>query len=112
MAEMNEKDFNELKESVVEVGLMMRGEIEPSREFVREKKLSPIKQTESWAICLSNEDDELVPMKIYKVSFQKHLKICTVKDELNETLVCPIDWFMPIELPTKINQALNIFATV
>jgi hypothetical protein len=86
---MIEKDFNELKESIVEVGLMMRGELEPSREFVREKKLNPIKDTESWAICLTIGGDELVPMKIYKVSFQAHLKICTVKDELNETLVCP-----------------------
>jgi hypothetical protein len=34
---MKEKDFDELKQSVVEVGLMMRGELEPSREFKLKK---------------------------------------------------------------------------
>ena len=34
---MNEKDFNNLLQGVSEMGAIMRGEMEPSREFVIEK---------------------------------------------------------------------------
>ncbi|NBV33498.1 MAG: helix-turn-helix domain-containing protein [Proteobacteria bacterium] len=34
---MNEKDFNNLLQGVSEMGAIMRGEMEPSREFIIEK---------------------------------------------------------------------------
>lgn len=106
---MNEKDFNELKQSIVEVGLMMRGELEPSREFlIEENRINKNRsEFESWAICVTNEDDELIPMKIYKVVFHTHLNTCTVIDEANETLACPSDWFLPISFPSKIKKVLD-----
>lgn len=105
---MNEKDFDELFESIKEVGLMEKGKIGASREFVVENELP--KDTEnvnSFAICLTNEDEELVLMKIYKVVFHTHLKICTVKDERGETLACPMEWFLPVKFPEKITKTLE-----
>ena len=111
---MNEKDFAELKQSVIEVGLMMRGELEPSREFIVKENRTKGNSSdiESWAICLTKDDDELIPMKIYKVVFHSRLKKCTVIDEAGETLVCPTDWFLPISFPSKVAKVLNVIETV
>ena len=105
---MNKKDFDELLESVKEVSLMEKSEVFPSREFVIENRL-PKKQANisSFAICLTNEDDELIPMKIYKVIFHPHLETCTVKDESGETLACPMEWFLPIAFPENIEHTLE-----
>ncbi|MDQ3633673.1 MAG: hypothetical protein M3405_04085 [Acidobacteriota bacterium] len=105
---MNKKDFDELLESVKEVGLMDKGEINASREFAVENKLpQSSSNVNSFAICLTNEDEELIPMKIYKVIFQTHLQTCTVKDELGETLACPMEWFLPIKFPENISETLE-----
>ncbi len=105
---MNKIDFDELLESIKEVGLMERGKIAPSREFVVENKLPKSRENYgSFAICLTNDDDELIPMKIYKVIFHPHLETCTVKDEAGETLACPMEWFLPISFPENIKHTLE-----
>ncbi len=105
---MNKKDFDELLESVKEVGLIERGEINASREFVVENKLAEnLSNVKSFAICLTSDDEELIPMKVYNVIFHTHLKTCTVKDESGETTVCPIDWFLPIRFPESIMKTLE-----
>ena len=100
--------IDELLESVKEVSLMEKSEVFPSREFVIENRL-PKKQANisSFAICLTNEDDDLIPMKIYKVIFHPHLETCTVKDEKGETLACPMEWFLPIAFPENIEHTLE-----
>lgn len=105
---MKEQDFNELLESVKEVGLMERGELAPSREFIIEKNLqnSP-SNTKAYAICISNEDEELIPLKIYRVILHPHLQTCTVRDENNETVVCPISWFLPVEFTENIEKTIE-----
>src|SRR5437762_3002898 len=103
MAPMNEKDFSELLESVKEVGMLERGLVTVSREFVVEKKLAAgSRNVKTFAICLSAEDEDLIPFKIYHVLLQPELKTCTVTDENQETTVCPIDWFLPIEFPARV----------
>ena len=105
---MNEKDFAKLIESIKETGLMEKGEIEPSREFIIENNLPrDSSNVSSFAICLTDEDEELVPMKIYKVIFHPHLKTCTVKDENGETLACPMEWFLPIKFSDNISKTLE-----
>lgn len=105
---MNKKDFEELLESVKEVGLMERGEIGASREFAVENNLPKISSNvKSFAICLTNEDEELVPMKIYYVIFHPASKTCTVKDEVGETLACPMEWFLPVKFPENIEKTLG-----
>lgn len=102
---MNKQNFNNLKESIIEAGLVMRGEILPSREFVRE---IPTKtQThEDFAICITDEDDELTSMKVYKVMFDFDAKTATVKDDNNETFVCPASYFLPLTLSAEVSQIL------
>ena len=106
VVKMNDKDFNELLESIRETALMEKGELTPVREFaVKNQKNS--RNVKAFAICLTTEDDELIPMKIYNVIFHPHLKNCTVKDENNETLVCPDEWFLPVEFPNNIKKVLE-----
>lgn len=108
MASINEKHFNELLESVKEVGLIEAGKSPPSREFVIEKNLEiDSSNIKTFAICLSSEDENLIPLKIYHAVLQPRHKTCTVKDENDETTVCPIEWFLPIEFPTKIEKLLE-----
>lgn len=105
---MNEKDFNELLESVKEVGLIDKGENAASREFVLEKHLDTTSQNvRTFAICLSDEDENLIPFKLYHVLLQPELGTCTVKDENDETTVCPINWFLAVEFPSKIERLLE-----
>lgn len=105
---MNEKDFTELLESVQEVGLAEKGLGPAGREFVVEKKIDiGAGSIKTFAICLSNEDEDLIPFKIYPVLLQPELKTCTVKDENQQTSVCPMDWFLPIEFPSKIERLLE-----
>jgi hypothetical protein len=108
MAGMNKKDFDELLESTKEVGLIEKGEILPSREFAIERKFATNSgNIKTFAICLSSEDEELIPLKIYHVVLQPQHGTCTVKDEANETLVCPLDWFLPVEFPQNIEKVLE-----
>lgn len=108
MAAMNAENFNELLESVKEVGLMEKGELAPSREFAVERNLTEnAANIKTFAICLSKEDEELIPLKIYHAVFHPRHKTCTVKDENNETLVCPIEWFLPIEFPKTVERLLE-----
>lgn len=105
---MNEKDFKDLLESVKEVGLIEKGEIVPSREFVIERKLQTnSSNVKTFAICISTEDEELIPMKIYSVILHPHLKACTVKDETGETSICPADWFLPVEFSEGVEKVLE-----
>jgi hypothetical protein len=108
MASMSKNKFNELLQSVKEAGMMESGDLLPEREFVIEKKMrtdSP--SVRAFAVCLTDEDESLIPMKIYHVTVQPKLKTCTVKDENGETVVCPAEWFLPIEFPTKIERLLE-----
>lgn len=105
---MNEKHFNELLESVKEVGLIETGKSMPSREFIIEKRLeADSSNVKTFAICLSSHDEDLIPLKIYHVVLQPRHKTCTVRDENDETTVCPIEWFLPVEFPSNIEQLLE-----
>jgi len=104
---MNKIDFDELLESIKEVGLMEKGKLQPSREFPIENQSNKPSAVKAYAICLTTEDEELIPMKIYSVILHPHLKTCTVKDEADETLVCPIEWFLPVEFTKSIERVLE-----
>ena len=58
---------------MIEAGQVIRGERQPSREFTYEIELtrrSKFSQTE-WAICLTSDEDALVPLKLYRVKFSR-----------------------------------------
>ena len=64
-----------------------------------------------FAVCIRNEGNEasLELRKIYEIledsAAEKH-EMVRVIDEENEDYLYPAAWFVPIELPTNVEQAL------
>ncbi len=104
---MKNEHFEHLKESVIEAGKIMRGEIEPSREFVYEVETDDlIEPVETWAVCVETDDEELlIPGKIYLVKQLR--KGFWILDEEDEATLCPQEFFMPIELPQTVLKRLE-----
>ena len=104
---MDKKRFEGLKESIIEAGKIMRGDLQPSREFVYEIDSSEIQPpTEIWAVCVETDDEELlIPGKIYEVKIGRSR--VWVRDEQGEATLCPQEFFMPIELPREISEKLE-----
>ena len=104
---MDKKRFKDLKESIIEAGKIMRGEIEPSREFVYEVDSSEIKPPiETWAVCVETDDDELlIPGKLYLVKISDNA--VWVRDEEDEAALYPKEFFIPVALPVEVTQKLT-----
>ena len=103
---MKKENFQRLKESVVEVGKMIRGEVSPNREFVYEIDSSEIRPpAETWAVCVATDDaDLLITGKIYRVKVTSDAVM--VRDEEDEATLCPRDFFIPIQLSREVEQKL------
>ncbi len=103
---MDKKRFGELKESIIEAGKVMRGEIKPSREFIFEIDSSEIEPPlETWAVCVESDDEELlIRGKIYPVKISSDT--VWVRDEEGEATLCPTEFFLPSTLPQKVKRKL------
>ncbi len=104
---MKQKDFEDLKQSVIEMGEVRRGERQPSREIAHEiqtPRLRPNPQS-TWAICITDEDDALIPLKVYEIKLSKTDYVAVV-DEEGEKLVCPASWFLPLDLQPEADRIL------
>ena len=102
---MSKERFERLRQSIIEAGQVMRGEIEPSREFTYEIEVTklPKDAATGWAICVTDEDDALIPLKLYEVKSSKTGYV-SVTDEEGERAVCPAHWFVPVRLAPEVKQ--------
>lgn len=101
--------FERLESSIREAGKIMRGEIEPSRIF-EIKTPAYVKGEETqrmWAIYMEDEDDALVPGRIYEIEVYGGLPQVLVKDDDGESFFCPKDWFAPIQVPALLSARLS-----
>ncbi len=55
---------------------------------------------EVWAICVTQSDENLIPLKLYNIEILKE-KI-KVRNEKGETINCPKTWFAPLDVSPKI----------
>lgn len=60
-----------------------------------------------WAIYIVDEDDSLVPRKIYEIEVYGGLPQVLVTDDRGEALFCPKEWFAPIEVPVPLSDRLS-----
>ena len=104
---MDKERFEGLKESIIEAGKVMRGEMKPSREFTFEIDPSEIKPPiETWAVCVETDDEELlIPGKLYFIKISGDAVL--VRDEEDEAALYSKDFFIPIALPQEITQKLT-----
>lgn len=106
---MNEKRFQELKASIVEAGLIMRGEMQPSREFVIERADPPKAPVEMWSVCLESDDPKLlIPRKLYLVKYGESGVV--VRDEKGENIFCDKEDFLPLPLAHEVEELLELAA--
>ena len=102
---MKKEDFERLKESVVEAGKILRGEAQPSREFVYEVTDSFPSPIKALAVCVETDDPELlVPRKIYEIEVTG--EFARVTDEAGEAAVYPAQFFIPINLPAEVQEII------
>ena len=57
---MKKENFERLKESIVEAGKILRGELPPSREFTYEAPESPEPTVRVLAVCVETDDEALL----------------------------------------------------
>ena len=106
---MNENRFEQLKASVIEAGMIMRGEMQPSREFVIERAETPKAPVEMWAVCLESDDHELlIPRKLYLVKYGETGVV--VRDENGENVFCDKEDFLPLPLAHEVEELLELAA--
>jgi hypothetical protein len=106
--------FERLAASIRQAGQIVRSEIEPSRTF--EVEIDDLLRADIsahrkvWAVCVVDEDDSLVPRKIYEIEVSGGLSQVRVTDENGEALLCPGEWFVPINVPQVLSEQLAAVA--
>ena len=106
---MNNERFEQLKASVIEAGLILRGTQKPSREFQFKAVEKPNNLEEIWAICLESDDvNLLVPRKLYLVKFGENG--VWVRDEAGEMTIGDKEDFLSLAFTPEVEELLEIAA--
>lgn len=104
---MKKKNFEGLLESVKEAGQILRGEKQPSREFVIEVVDIKPQRDEGFALCIKTDDSELlVPLKAYRTQFLPSGNVRII-DEEGETAIYPADFFIRLNMPVEVENVLE-----
>ncbi len=56
----------------------------------------------TWAVCLSKTDKNLIPFKLYKIEISENSEKIKVKNEKGETEFYPKTWFAPLKISQNI----------
>lgn len=104
---MKKKGFESLMRSVTEAGKILRGELEPSREFqVKVSEVSSDKRR-GFALCIkSNEPELLVPSKVYRAIYSSG-DLIGVTDEAGDAAIYPSDLFIKLDFPAEVEHVLG-----
>lgn len=103
---MKKEDFEELLGSVREAGQILRGEIEPSRQFWIEVPEKTERQ-KGFALCVKTDDPKLLVLsKVYQARFSATGNIGII-DEEGEAAVYPADFFIRLDLPDEVESVLE-----
>src|SRR3712207_9492697 len=95
---MKKENFEGLKESIIEAGKIMRGEAQPSREFIYAVPDSLPTPVQVLGVCVETDDEELlVPRQIYEIEVT--VEFARVIDEAGEGAVYPRRFFYAGQLP-------------
>ena len=105
---MDKELFNELIESIEDAGAIMRGEKRPSREFHFPE---PPPRPRQYAICVTKTEPEfLTYCKVYELipdEIAAREQEVRVFDDTDECAPYPADYFVAIELPRDVQEALH-----
>ena len=60
-----------------------------------------------WAICVTAENEELTPLKLYKVEFYPQLSKAKVVDKNGAAFFYPQEWFLPVKFAKNVKSVLE-----
>jgi len=55
-----------------------------------------------WAVCVTQADENLIPLKLYQIDSFANSDEVKVKNEKGETVFCPKTWFARLDVSPKI----------
>jgi hypothetical protein len=61
----------------------------------------------AWAICVTAENKELTPLKLYKVEFYPQLSKAKVVDKNGAAFFYPQEWFLPVKFAKNVKSVLE-----
>jgi len=65
----------------------------------------------SWAICVTSNEKNLIPLKMYEVRFRENLsEVEVIKDESDIPAIYPYEYFLSIQLLENEAEFLNKFS--
>jgi hypothetical protein len=56
----------------------------------------------AWAVCVTKNDADLIPFKLYNVEKRIDKDEIKVKNERGETVICPKIWFAVIDISPNV----------
>jgi hypothetical protein len=61
----------------------------------------------AWAVCVTKENKELIPLKLYKVEFYPQLSKARVTGKNGEAIFYPQEWFLPVKFAKNVKTVLE-----
>ena len=61
----------------------------------------------AWAVCVTTENKELIPLKLYKVEFYPQLSKAKLVDKNGGAIFYPQEWFLPVKFAKNVKSVLE-----
>lgn len=61
----------------------------------------------AWAVCVTSEDKNLVPLKLYKVEIFPQLSKAKVINKNGQAQFYPQEWFLPVKFAKNVKSVLE-----
>ena len=60
-----------------------------------------------WAVCVTSEDNDLIPLKLYKVEIFPQLSKAKVINKKGKAKFYPQEWFLPVNFAKNVKNVLE-----
>lgn len=61
----------------------------------------------AWAVCVTSNAENLVPLKLYKVEFYPGLAKAKILDDNGKAIFYPQEWFLSVEFAETVSNVLE-----
>ncbi len=61
----------------------------------------------AWAVCITSNSENLVPLKLYKVEFYPQLAKAKILDDTGQAKFYPQEWFLSVDFAENVNNLLE-----
>lgn len=61
----------------------------------------------AWAVCVTSEDKDLIPLRLYKVEIYPQLSKAKVINKSGKAHFYPQEWFLPVKFAKNVKNVLE-----